>query len=103
MWYKWSTWQGHETVNIGGSEGQISRSHEAENRFGAMVEASFSILLGRVAVLVLIFATYFFSQKKYAIHAIFPTASNILSAMQMNGCFFLFLLEMPLPTAVTER
>jgi len=67
------------------------------------VEASFSILLGRVAVLVLIFATYFFSQKKYAIHAIFPTASNILSAMQMNGCFFLFLLEMPLPTAVTER
>ena len=52
-WHKWSTEHGHLTVRLGG---QRSRSHEAEDRFRGLAEASFSTPLNRVASLVYIAA-----------------------------------------------
>jgi len=47
--HKWSTGQGHETINFGGQEVQAHRGqevqaqgHKSEGRFGGMAEASFS-------------------------------------------------------------
>ena len=51
-WHKWSTEQRYETVDCWGHESKGQRSHEVEDRFGHLAEASFCDSFGRVVLLV---------------------------------------------------